>query len=1501
MSTVALGLSFIFGNLLKEIFESVVLLLVMHPYDVGDRIQLGDGDTIRIYTVQKINIMTTEVRDLANHCIYLKNNALYNEASLVNLGRSLNAVVEIGVTFQTSEMSTAVSYRINQYVNLYVQENAHDAQQQQAPSEAVPAAILPELCQLHSWGVDFRNTPQPVHIETNVSKEEADGSEKVGATPKVGLELLRSSQAVHPKGLKRNTDLWTVNTQLQYKVRVRYNMSVRCWAPGLPPDPTVSRSDSLGAVVEYSCLAFAATAQTSQYTKLYNLAKAPIRHLFITVTEMLHNFVDGISRTAQPAASIPWKTSRDAAARERISLCLRNIQEVLDAIYTGQSAGSRDIRPLLHDLYKKLEANADLLYQPRFMSFRRFLACVKRMLPKSPIPPREVASVSNSSVGSEVDDARKRWAKEWFYQGMQNMVKKVGAIALKAAISGFWSEILGSLWQAFFPPPLWKEYSVMKLMMEWTEQYVQRTIAAELKDDIAGKMCDLEDATGELNKCMASLKEEIEKAKKQRSEPTTHAPVPFPESLFFECLGKHTARAIVNKIATTGHKQEMAPEFQASAWSLMTLRRQLYNVRLEKEAFEPESKKVSEDVLEAMKDQMKFLDVTAKSIMDGWKKWRKDRLEIKQWRHRSDDFDHVTYYTQAFVTLIDKLTGFEQTWKTKKAKSDDWPFGILTDRFKEQVKERHMQQMFIEEFVPMISTYPYIRRLIPGEETSKLIPDPLPVFIQLPTLSGWLTGNNQMDLKHHGREKWVYASIKSRDHGPIHSLFGTGGEEMPEKYFQGKVCGLDVGYWKDWMHRFTVFNIKNASDSWKGKSSAETTFYASGPGLCGLYTFDRPKMQADGFGGCGDALQLQMWFQPDEVAQPDRASLRRWMGNVALEHVDRTAFTAGTFLSLALNMIFPQAVAEGNPTCWQEGFSYEMCCGEKYGPEGNKECWDGMHTFQTCCLPGVSGYSPVADFEDLMARGSTGDVSVLPAIIQLISSGGEDCTKSSHANASGCDTGGNGISGRQWKAFFEGASMSKFMRLQPWPPDGEPSKLWTACCSNSTVSIRERVLTLAESCAAGAAALVLSVLPQLDATSPTAALEGYDVGSELAERLQETGDCRWLYQTNRAAWMHYDWFMSPPEKFLPCVGSLRIFVDERETASVLREAPLSCAHRGLCFTEVWVHEFFQRASCRVDDPAQADFVYVPIYLSCYDMQGPKRGDQALALETLMGDLMAQEGPPVLLVFTCEKWKMKGWRSLLGRESDRSVRDHVVAAVETRPLLGPEDDARILPGTAWSCEDCFRFGLDVVLPSAVPAPEAYRLRFFNRELDERTLLLVWRGEHAESDIRSDVREGYIEVNETVRPRIIKYFESKPDADVGRPSMRYSFLMGNSHFCLVPRGRGWWTVRLFEAFYAGCVPVLLSDDVELPFEDFLDWDTFSLKWPMLEVGESLYLHLRALKHDQRKMRELHEGVRAVSCWFDFLDPSGDCSPYQGLLRQLARKRQMRPRKTLRRFWF
>lgn len=138
---------------------------------------------------------------------------------------------------------------------------------------------------------------------------------------------------------------------------------------------------------------------------------------------------------------------------------------------------------------------------------------------------------------------------------------------------------------------------------------------------------------------------------------------------------------------------------------------------------------------------------------------------------------------------------------------------------------------------------------------------------------------------------------------------------------------------------------------------------------------------------------------------------------------------------------------------------------------------------------------------------------------------------------------------------------------------------------------------------------------------------------------------------------------------------------------------------------------------------------------------------------------------------------------------------------------------------WHCSDCFRYGLDVVLPSATQSTEARRLQGFNREPKDRTLLLTWHGEHAESDVREDVRQGrwllasemvpkelfgrgswarlslerelfgvpgYRDVNETVRVEIIKTFRSRRDASVGRPSMRYGFLMGNAHFCLIPRG-------------------------------------------------------------------------------------------------------------------
>ncbi|CAE8627386.1 unnamed protein product [Polarella glacialis] len=599
----------------------------------------------------------------------------------------------------------------------------------------------------------------------------------------------------------------------------------------------------------------------------------------------------------------------------------------------------------------------------------------------------------------------------------------------------------------------------------------------------------------------------------------------------------------------------------------------------------------------------------------------------------------------------------------------------------------------------------------------------------------------------------------------------------------------------------------------------------------------------------------------------------------------------------------------GNPDCWEGAFNYAACCDEALGPTGNILCWDGMHDYRSCCL----GESAPLDFESMLQRGHSGDASVLPRIMQMLSAGGEqECSSTNVPAASRCAGTEFGPSAKTWSAFFETQAVSKYIRLQPFPVDADPNRIFGACCDSlDDEALEEVLLTMGKDCASGTAALVLSQIGSLEQKRGLPAARRAQL---LAQRILESsglaqdGDCRWRQQVNHAGFLHVDWFLSPvghsasglanSMSFSCGEADVRIFVDERAVSEPLRVNSVGCALRGLCFTEVWVHQFLRRAACRVWSPHEADFTYVPIYGACHGLDEPKP-EHGEALEALMGQLVSESGPPLLFVFTCEKWKLRGWRRWLQLQSEQGKRrEYLLAAVEAKPLLGAQEKAEMFAssaslngeshagGSLWHCEDCFRPGRDIVLPSAVLTIEAARLRIFNREPADRELLLVWRGQHAKSETREDVRQGYREVNETVRLSLIGNLSGFPDTDVGGQTMRYSFVMGNSHFCIVPRGRGWWTVRLFEAFYAGCVPVLLSDEVSLPFEDFLPWERFSVKWPMKKVGDGLYEHLRSLRDSPAKMELLHQGARQVACWFDFHAPTSEaCSPYQGLLRELA----------------
>jgi hypothetical protein len=71
-------------------------------------------------------------------------------------------------------------------------------------------------------------------------------------------------------------------------------------------------------------------------------------------------------------------------------------------------------------------------------------------------------------------------------------------------------------------------------------------------------------------------------------------------------------------------------------------------------------------------------------------------------------------------------------------------------------------------------------------------------------------------------------------------------------------------------------------------------------------------------------------------------------------------------------------------------------------------------------------------------------------------------------------------------------------------------------------------------------------------------------------------------------------------------------------------------------------------------------------------------------------------------------------------------------------------------------------------------------------------------------------------------------------MGEKSTRMTDLLRQSRFGLVPAGDGWHSYRLMETMAMGVVPIIISDDWSLPFEDILNWAEFSISVPLANIS-------------------------------------------------------------------
>lgn len=93
------------------------------------------------------------------------------------------------------------------------------------------------------------------------------------------------------------------------------------------------------------------------------------------------------------------------------------------------------------------------------------------------------------------------------------------------------------------------------------------------------------------------------------------------------------------------------------------------------------------------------------------------------------------------------------------------------------------------------------------------------------------------------------------------------------------------------------------------------------------------------------------------------------------------------------------------------------------------------------------------------------------------------------------------------------------------------------------------------------------------------------------------------------------------------------------------------------------------------------------------------------------------------------------------------------------------------------------------------------------------------------------------------------------------------MRDAEFCLHPAGDTPTSCRLFDAVVSLCIPVIVSDSIELPFEGVLDYTEFSLFVAVHNALQPKFLmdYLKSISSEQRKL--MRTRLATVQHFFEY----------------------------------
>ncbi|XP_008807354.2 probable arabinosyltransferase ARAD1 [Phoenix dactylifera] len=286
---------------------------------------------------------------------------------------------------------------------------------------------------------------------------------------------------------------------------------------------------------------------------------------------------------------------------------------------------------------------------------------------------------------------------------------------------------------------------------------------------------------------------------------------------------------------------------------------------------------------------------------------------------------------------------------------------------------------------------------------------------------------------------------------------------------------------------------------------------------------------------------------------------------------------------------------------------------------------------------------------------------------------------------------------------------------------------------------------------------------------------------------------------------------------------------------------------------------------RVKDSCEADVVFVPFFSSLsYNRHSKIKPPEKVSRNKMLQQKL------VTYLTAQEEWKRSGGT------------DHIIMAHHPNSML----DART---KLWPCmfilADFGRYIPRVAnVEKDVIAPYKHVVKTFVNDTstyDGRPTLLYFQGAIYRKDGGS------------IRQELFYLLRNEKDVHFSFGSVQANGIkaasqgMRSSKFCLNIAGDTPSSNRLFDAIISHCIPVIISDEIELPFEDVLDYSEFCIFVRASDAVKEGFLMKLIRGISREEWTRMWKKLKEVEGYFEFQYPSRKDDAVQMIWQAVARK--------------